>query len=278
MSYAVVIPIYKSFSDFNEYEKLSFSNNCDVFNNSIVIVVLPLGLKSEVPVFENEVKVKLKFVFFDDEFFNSIIGYNKLMTNQMFYFKFLSFDYIFICQIDVWIFENKIEEFEKLNYSYIGGVHFRDSVNVNLWNVKYIIGGVNGGASLRKVKDHIKVLKSSVPWRGWAEFREFIFNNKIYNPRLIFWYYRNRRTSLVIKDMASKTNEDLIFYELSKFISWFKLPKHLDDQLMNFSWDVAPWVLFDKTDKLPMACHAWFREDFPYAGNLQFWKDKIIKN
>lgn len=275
MSYAIVIPAYKRFSDFNEHEKLSFLNNCHVFKNSIVIVVLPFGLKSEVGVFENQVEIKLNFVFFDDEFFRSIVGYNKLMTDSRFYLKFKSFDYIFVCQTDVWVFENKIEEFAKLNYSYIGGVHFKDSVNKDLWDFDYIDGNINGGASLRKVKDHIRVLNNKVPWMGWSAFREFLCKNRIYNPRLIFWYYRKKRTNVVIEAMANNTNEDLIFYELSKFIKWFKLPKVLDDKLLNFSWDVAPWVLYKKTNRLPMACHAWFRDDFPYSGNMQFWRDKI---
>ena len=276
--YAVVIPVYKRIAQFNEYERLSFINNCNVFNNSNVFLVLPYSLKLEVSTYENVAMMKLKFIFFEDSYFSGLISYNKLLTKSLFYLKFAAFDYIFICQLDVWVFENKLDEYIKLNYSYIGGVHFKESVNVNLWNINYITGGVNGGASLRRVKDHINILKSNRPWGGWLEFRKFIFENNIYNPRIIFWLYRKKRTSLVIKDRANKTNEDLIFYELSEFVNWFKLPKILDGNLMTFSWDVAPWVLFERTNLLPMACHAWFREDFPYSGNLQFWQDKIILN
>lgn len=272
--FAIVIPIYKPLFDLNKFEKLSIKNNCNIFSDSPVVFILPKKLIGGTKSFEEFVGRKLDFLFFDNSYFVNIRSYNNLLTSTMFYKNFIKYSHIFICQTDVWVFENRIWDYINLNFSFIGGVHYKGSSNKSLWNIENISGAINGGASLRSVKDHIRVLNINKQWFNiWLFFKFFIRRIRYY--KFNFQLYKNEPIFQTVGKEVKDLNEDLFFYEVSKILYWFSMPCALNKQLLMFSWDAAPNVLYNKTKELPMACHAWYREDSIYKGNYQFWKKHI---
>ena len=48
------------------------------------------------------------------------------------------------------------------------------------------------------------------------------------------------------------------------------------DEALLFSYDRAPKFLYEYNNLiLPFGCHAWYREDSVYTGNLAFWSEII---
>ena len=87
----IVTPFHKNF--LNEYEKLSLKSIYDTF---------PDVEKFLVTFEQNSLRLKyFKNVFFDKNYFKSIKTYNQLCFNLEFYQRFIDFDYILICHLDV---------------------------------------------------------------------------------------------------------------------------------------------------------------------------------
>jgi hypothetical protein len=136
------------------------------------------------------------------------------------------------------------------------------------------IGVGNGGFCLRKVKSHLRVLKS------------FSYINK---PSFLAksWFNRNLRHKLssvpsVVLDLTLRNNtyflfnnyrgnEDVFWGQVAfENFNWFNVAPI--DEAIKFSFELHPHSLFLKNqENLPFGCHGWWKYDF------EFWKPFILK-
>lgn len=276
-SVAVIIPVYKTINELCDFEKRSIINNTKVLSNRSIIFICPRSIEKEV--YSDLCGLKIKFnhlEVFDDFFFTSTKSYNLLLINTMFYKFFKRFEFIYICQTDVWVFYDDLNTFINLNYAYIGGMCFEFNTIQEIPHIRVskLIGPINGGASLRNVRKHIKLLNTSHT-NETLYLSSNLINAAFDKSELGFFdileIIKNNQVKRTIHN--SQLNEDYNLY--------FAFEKHDSDSVPNkneailFSWDVAPWALYSFTKKLPMAAHAWFRDDGPYKGNFDFWKKFI---
>ena len=170
---SVVVPVYKQFHKLTESERISWNQSTSVLSGYEFVLVCPYSLDVS-----GYSKSGHHFTVerFNDSFFTGTNSYNKLLLSLDFFSKFIEYKYILICQLDVFVFYDRLSEWCDCNYSYVGAPWFEGFIPVadiaQLWKVG------NGGFSLRKVSDCIKVLNSfKLIFSPITIFREFIKNN-----------------------------------------------------------------------------------------------------
>lgn len=249
---AIIIPIYKSI--LSEDEELSLRQTCKVLSSYPLVVIHPEGLDltsiaTTYPV--------LQFEKFPPVFFKGIMGYNRLMLDPSFYERFLGYEYILICQLDVYIFRDELLQWCDKGYDYIGSPWLRRPVydlpvlkqcmQLSLWwyhkrglrskqDLYNKIG--NGGLSLRKVKTHYEVT---------LEKRE-----------LIHFYVNREKYHLY--------NED-VFWSLEP--ENFTYPSI--EEALHFAFDKYPEYAYRLTGKLPFGCHGWNKRKM-----RKFWEGVFL--
>ena len=170
-SVAVVIPFYRE--TLTEYEKISLTQCGRVLGEYPIIAIKPQ--KITLPDINGYIK-PANILSFDNEYFNGVAGYNRLMLSPVFYREFFSFEFILIYQLDAFVFKNELKHWCSLGLDYIGAPWIRrthhtrliKTVKANLqrnYFIKYNIlsKGLpsgrqfenkvgNGGFSLRRVR------------------------------------------------------------------------------------------------------------------------------
>lgn len=275
-SICIVIPINKE--SLNEFEIQSVKQCIKVLVDYTIYFVCPEDL--DLSFYKEKFKEINSFVFFDKNYFKDLNGYNKLMLNDLFYKSFSSYEYMIIYQTDCFVFRDELVFWAEKNFDYIGGLWFEEFIKnpeegANLWYPG------NGGLSLRKIKTMIDLLSSKKPLKNW---RQLISEKRNINSGYFFKDIKGILELLLnifgYKNNSSyyaklwEGNEDVFFSNMYLMYKLLKVPS-VDESLF-FSWDRRPDYLFNKYKQLPFACHAWFREDYPYAGNNSFWS-KIIQ-
>ena len=158
---AVVIPYYHS--QLSEQEEISFRQCLKVLCAYPIILVVPEFMNEE----EYPVKCGVKFEKVPFEWMRSVSTYNRMMLDEMFYIRFMEYEYILIYQLDAFVFYDALNEFCDLGYDYIGapwpmGVRYVKNVKECMWYVG------NGGFSLRNVAASISMIRTNTAkeWRG----------------------------------------------------------------------------------------------------------------
>ena len=248
----IVTPFHKS--NLNESEKLSLKTIQKHFKNEKKFFVTFDENKIDLPNFER--------INFSKIFFENIQGYNNLCTSAEFYRSFLDFEYMLICQLDVIVLKNDLSEFISKNISYIGAPTGKkspfDRSRKKLWGRRYFC---NGGFSLRKTNDFIRVLESSkigYPfnyltiyeclksgfYRYIKLYLKTLFSKNIYKGE---YFAKN----LYIKEDSFWTYFAPLFYKK------YSLPTI--DQANSFCFDGNPNFFYKMNKyKLPMALHGPF--------------------
>lgn len=222
MRAAVVIPIYKPRrADLEWYELISLRRCFEVLGNHPIVFIAPEGRTFDYLPLGKKYTVET----FDETYFNGIDGYNRLMLSPRFYERFLDYDYILIYQLDAFVFSDRLEEFCRLGYDYIGAPWSLGSGKK--YNLFLTVG--NGGFSLRRVEACIDVLKN--------------YGGTINAPHLA---------------------EDFVFAYLGKIKpDEFKIA--LIGTASRFAVESLPARYCQKNENvLPFGCHAWhkFGRDF----------------
>ena len=251
----IIIPIYKEIP--NSLELLSINRCSEILLNYEIIFIHPTKMKLD---FYKEKYENKKFLCFDKYYFESIQGYNKLMLSINFYKTFIDYEYILIYQTDCYVFRDELKYYTDKDYDYIGGLWFKGFDKELTIDSKLYLPG-NGGFSLRKTKAMIDFLSSEVTF--------YIEPKKKTLIQKILRYFRKKKTSINKLLISYNGNEDVFIVEYGLKSGLLKIPNATETLL--FSWDRGPYILYEKHKKLPMACHAWYRNDFPYMGNLEFW-------
>ena len=91
----ILIPIYKAF--FNDFEIKSLRSVNKQLKNFPIVFIAPESLDIDF-IKQHEIKFDYEIYRFEDHFFKSIDGYNKLLLSAHFYEAFLNYEYILILQ------------------------------------------------------------------------------------------------------------------------------------------------------------------------------------
>lgn len=255
----IVIPIYRDFLD--EFEKKSLESIITHFNEFEIIFVAPLGLTVEAyKGYLNKIN-NYRIEYFEKDCFSSIDAYNKLLLDSEFYQRFSDYYYILICQLDVYVFHNKLIDWCKKDYDYVGAPWIgseRNIINLTLdsFNAKIrLIRGKkqknterlfrvgNGGFSLRKVDMFISISQKEK---------------------------ENIQLFLEKKPDSEYYIED-VFWSLyvTKIYNNYRIPEW--KEALSFCMDRKPIKAMRlNNNQLPMACHR-----FNQPKLFKFWKKYI---
>lgn len=251
---AVVIPIYKS--NPSGAELTSIKQCIKVLHSHPIIFCGPESLDISVyrSLFIRHDGFRIQR--FSDRYFNSTGGYNRLMLNIKFYYRFRGFKFILIYQPDAYVFRDELTYWCEADYDYIGAPWFDEWDKSSPDSAFYGVG--NGGFSLRKVKSHIRVLKSFSYLTPASILIERFLNEK---PSLTG--FKNLLLNLTIKNNTFSSfndyqdNEDIFWGMVAaKRFDYFKTPSM--QTASYFSMEVNAEVLYKlNNNKLPFGCHAW---------------------
>lgn len=254
----IVIPVYQTKLDNTEI--VSLNQTLSIFKNEQIFIVSPnsLNLESFLESYNLNTKNVIRFA---DDYFKNIDGYNKLLMDSIFYEKFLEYDYMLICQLDVFVFENQLTYWVNKNYDYIGAPWldseksffrdfsrnlnslFRKIANKKQRSFEHLNQVGNGGFSLRNVSKHYEISLKEI---------DLISENIIKRPSNNYYI------------------EDVFWsIQIPQKYSDFKIPNYIE--ALNFAFDRKPKLAFKlNSNKYPFACHGFNKPKV-----FDFWKTKI---
>ena len=248
---AVTIPIYKA--TIGGAELVSLTQCIKVLGKYPIVFFAPKSLDTSF--YETFCVNKIAFTVerFDNDYFENIAGYNRLMLSVVYYKRFKQFKYILLYQLDAFVFRDDLTYWCQQNYAYlaapiveIGSTKQKDSGMKILENYRKLLDFinrlgfkrvgykpiVNGGLSLRRVASFMVLLtvlhKKAELWKKYT-----------YNEDGFFSYWFN--VFFFIWRMPSVTTA------------------------LNFSWELHPRECFAlNNEKLPFGCHAFEKYDFDF--------------
>ena len=263
----VLIPIYKSSLAADEVVSLASIRENVAAEEICFVAPQSLNLERIIHPGENSER-------FEDDFFQGIEGYNRLMTSVQFYERFTNFDSILICQLDCLIFRDELKLWTAKGYDYIAAPWFKRFVeepSAGLWRVG------NGGFSLRNVQSHLRVLQQRVvsgaiyPKQGASPWVPTELSAELGLYQKIVPWYRTKNpfatwTTVEEEIRRYPRNEDLFWsLEAPKFDPAFTIASAIE--ALPFAFEMAPRWCFERNgNQLPFGCHAWGRYD------REFWK------
>jgi hypothetical protein len=257
----IIIPIYKEIP--NRSEKLSLIQCFKILSGHPISLVCPASLDiTQYKAIAEEHKQDIKIERFEENYFSDLFGYNQLMLSLQFYERFKSYTFIFIYQLDAWVFRDELNYWCGLDYDFIGAPWFKDMDAAT--KDSPVIGVGNGGFSLRRISNFIRVLRKK---RQYCQLEKLLIRlnilSAIYN--LEFLKGITRKMDLF---NHSFENEDFQFFKFASIIKEFKIAPF--EVALKFSFEVNSEILYNYNNKcLPFGCHAWEKYD------LNFWKQFI---
>ena len=246
---AVVIPIYKL--PLPEGELYVLKRNLLTLKNWPVVFILPSRLSAEWQA-SPSISTLGTASFFPDRYFNSVDGYNELLLNIRFYWRFRAFQKILICQLDAIAVSDELQYWCDKPFSYIGAP-WVDGFSVPTLPYK-LLGVGNGGFSLRRIAHFLRLL--SIPR---------VIRTEGGSPALIppsKWVFFGRKIRGPI------VQEDAFWSLMKDTYPWFTTP---DPQTaLKFSFEVAPRHMFELNGhRMPFGGHAWEKYD------PEFWLERL---
>ena len=246
----VIIPIYKN--ELTALEKQSLNRTLRVLHRYQVVFIKPASFKPE---FDRITSLSLEGTMvesFEDKYFESLKGYNKLLLSKDFFKRFLKWKYMLICQLDVYIFRDGLSEWVSKGYDYIGSP----------WPAEEI-SNIQAGHLKRKFK-HLKNIMRIV--------NRIFFNKKDYTIGNGGLSLRNIRRSITVLNLFPsyvakwKSNEDIFWSMLAPIIyPFFNVPNL--KQGLGFAFERKPSHFYKMNrNQLPFGVHAWDKHE------PEFWK------
>jgi hypothetical protein len=238
-SLVIVIPIYKV--EFDLEEQRLVDRMFAVFSKRELTLVGPESIDLG---YYKERYPSAKFITFQSTYFESVHGYSRLLLSKAFYEAFDDKEFLLISQPDVYVFRDDLDIWLQKPYDYVGAPWPSGfSVKVNIGRFANEAGGTlltafvgNGGFSLRRIKQCIKLLEHDKEVANW--FSE------------------------------SGSNEDLFYGLVGSAAVSFILPTPI--AASTFAMETHPESLYALNGHtLPIAAHA-FRKYSP-----RFWEQII---
>lgn len=231
----VCIPVYRPWATVPVIERVNLAHTLDILSARDIYYIAPETLDQagypEGP----------GTVTFGADCFTGQASYSRLLTSHGFYGKFidLGYDMTLICQPDVWVFRDSLDEWTDAGYDYVGAPIF---TNWYIWDRARTEGPQtgNGGFSLRDLHTLHDVL----------------------DPEGMI--YKEAGLGPLLKGVIF---EDHFICDTLRDRVWLKIPGWR--KALDFSWDMNPETAYEAAGGvLPMAAHATGK-------NIRFWKDFI---
>ncbi|NDY83499.1 hypothetical protein G3I67_09670 [Orrella sp. NBD-18] len=262
--HVVVIPIYKP--DMSVRELYSLRRTIDILAVHDIYLVGPKKMTNFFEYLITKYRGRLHCKTFENHYFASIDGYNKLMLSALFYQVFASYRYMLLVQTDALVFKDELDVWADKGYSYIGAPWFEGFTKPTAPLTLTTVG--NGGYSLRNIGDFLKVLSKPRIFKNtlmqtWPG--NIISNTYRYLKDYHSFIYQNTQINL-------KVNED-VFWGLfvSPQCDFFKVP--MPQEAIAFAFEAHPELLYELNGKkLPFGCHAWERY------GEEFWLKILSQN
>lgn len=259
---AVVIPIYKT--TLTPAERVSIYRTAEVLAGRALFLVGPERLHGYLYALAAEYGQRLRPLTFDDRYFASIGGYNRLMRSRDFYEAFTGFSHVLICQTDALVLSDQLDRWCASPWAYIGAPWFEGGSEA-LEPLRFA-GVGNGGFSLRRVEDCLRVLD------GLRRVPNFI-KSRAGSPtglrRLVRWIKHEWILAYTVEPLFPSSNEDAFWGVLvPAACPFFRVPA--PEEAVAFAFEVAPRHLYGLNGRqLPFGCHAWERCD------PAFWREQL---
>ena len=251
--HAVVIPVYRT--ELSAAEQFSLQTTVSVLAAHDIYLTGPASKRGQFDQWVDARGIPLPYVAFADDYFASIQGYNRLLVSRHFYEAFSHYGYVLISQIDALALRDELDDWCTRGYSYVGApwyVGFTKPVRP-----LQLMGVGNGGFSLRRVADFLRVLS-----------RPRIFRNPLMDHWPGSWKsnaYRFLKDyhALVMPGLQFnlKVNEDVFWgMFVPRQCPFFRVAPV--DEAVAFAFEAHPYFLFERNGRrLPFGCHAWERYD-----------------
>lgn len=191
-------------------------------------------------------------VYFPDRFFANIDGYNSLLLDVRFYWRFRVYQKILVCQLDAIVVRDELQFWCDETYSYIGAPWF---AGYDVPTLPYQFLGVgNGGFSLRRVAHFIRLL--AIP----RVIRTLGGSPSLIEPTKWMFFLKKIR--------GPRVQEDVFWSLMKDNYPWFTTPE--PQIALKFSFEVAPRHLFELNGRhMPFGGHAWEKYD------QDFWLEQL---
>jgi hypothetical protein len=235
----VLIPVYKA--EMDAFECYAVEHSLKVLAGQDIVFVGPRGLDMETTTRRFG---SFPCMAFDDVFFASVQGYNRLLLSVDFYQSFSDYEFVLILQTDAIVIRDELSYWCKQPFDYIGApwpdgyelfVNMGRFDGVNGKKVKVYVG--NGGLSLRRVRKCVALLK---------EFGEEV---NVFN-----------RTG---------SSEDLFFSVMGALSYDFVIPNEITAS--RFAMELKPSFYHAVNGGLaPMGGHAW------WVYEPEFWRGYLV--
>lgn len=246
---AVIIPLYQEKLPASDLS--AFRQSYRELKDYPIIAVCPHGLNKD---FHSQEFPNLLWEEFTPSYFKGLSGYNRLMLSEEFYARFANrYEYILICQTDVWIFRGReLADWCSKGYDYVGApwvmrdvygkFPLKQWMRYDTWRKhrnglrcrQDLWGKVgNGGLSLRKVQSHLNIVMQEK-----EKINNYLSCGKPFYAEDIFW-------GIEPKDFHYPTQEEALRFAFDKD---------------------ADYCYYINDFQLPFGCHAWNK-----GRNARFW-------
>lgn len=231
----VVIPVYKG--EIDVFETISLKQAFSVLEEYDIVLVAPSDLEVNYPELYGK---KYKIERFDAHFFSDVKGYSQLCLSEIFYERFVRYNYMFIYQLDAFVFRDELSIFCSRGFDYIGA----PIPEVFMPFAKLRVG--NGGVSLRKIESMLRLLEDK---QTIIELAKHEFGD--------------------LQQKIISTEDTFIVYSIERIQGVdYKRPDY--DGAFEFSVEFDMDNIYDRLrEKNPFAVHRWSGYRF------DFWWDKI---
>ncbi len=238
-------------------EEISIRQCLKVLSSHKIIAVKPQNISlSEYDFDFHEV------ISFDNDFFQNIEGYNKLMLSSIFYEKFLQYKFILIYQPDAFVFRDDLLYWCNQGYDYIGAPWLRHAAYPDI--IKKI---KNETLNFFHIKKNIKQPNTDLPTDIQFENRVGNGGFSLRNTKKFYDICIEERHTIELYNSKAEHyfNEDVFWaIEVNRKTRRLKIPGY--KQAVHFAIENCCTHAFELTaGKLPFGCHAWDR-------NLDFWE------
>lgn len=253
--FCIVIPVYKDTLDC--VEEISIKRLAKVIENKDyqIYLVCPMGLNTQV--YYKYLNKNVYEIPFEPKYFESTSSYSQLCILYDFYKSFSEYEYMYIYQLDCYLFYDKLEEWCDKGYDYIGGPIL--STDCGWDTVKKHQGGKyqpyvgNGGFSLRKISTFMemtdpdgelrKTYNLTDEYLSKVEFEDKYFCNDLYDFYALT--IPNWQEALnfaldmsvdVVYNYFKWPGQPMCIHSVDKNIRWWKkvIPEFKDQKVIDF--------------------------------------------
>lgn len=275
----VVVPVYRA--ELSDFERASFQQSTLILGKKHPIVLIaPEGIDLTL---YREIYQNFSVEYFEAHNFASVAAYSRLLLDPAFYKRFLKYEWMLICQLDVWVLKDDLDFWCTREYDFLGAP-IPCSWEFYFGKTRDITG--NGGFSLRKISKVIQVLeaadagmysKTVLLYFFWRHLKGLHFLRALVPLIRLTGIGNNRKKCLEII-RRNGCSEDMIFHLLS-------CPEHTPFLKMPSAETAAAFALdgnfLEKFEyygrKVPFGIHAYHKNpDHPLCQKNADW-DRDIK-